>query len=222
MDRLRQGVAAHLPIGNRHRRTELFAGDVLESLERLLGIVQRARFLVGPRQPKLRRSMQRIQLQRRLVLHDGVLKVLILLIAAAQQIMRIRIVRIDRNGLLEIFDCFRSVSVLARDQAKVVPGSRVLRVLCNHLAQHGACLRQLLRIEQRDSLIQLRNQQRRIFFDGGRKQLLSSIEVLLIHVGHAEIVQLNGVYLGGMCFDLAPGTGGDEKKNGENLGYSEA
>ncbi len=216
MDGLRHGVAAHLPVGNRHGRAKLFAGDVLETLKSLLGIVQRSRFLVSTRQSEFRRCVQRIQLQRRLVLQNGVLVILALLIAAAQQIMCVRIVRIERNRVLEILNRFRGVAVFARNQSQVVPRRRVVRVLCDDLAQHRARLRQLLRIEQRNSLIQLRRQQGWIFLDGGRKQFLRLIEILLVHVRHAEIVQLNGVCLRSRA-GLAPSEGGDEKKNGENL-----
>ncbi len=78
--------------------------DVLEAHQVLAGAGEVARLLVGTRQSKLRRGVQRVQLQRVLKGIDRLRKLLDLRVSRAQEVPGVGVIGIDFGNATESID----------------------------------------------------------------------------------------------------------------------
>ena len=84
------------------------------------------------------------------------------------------------------------VSSVLGQQAEAVPRVRILRVLLESVVQGRFGLIDFLKVQVGDANVQARDCQCGVGFDRGLERLQALFEKLLVHVGHAEIVEARG------------------------------
>ncbi len=140
-------------------------------------------------------------------------KLLGLGIRGTEKIPGVGIAGIDLGDAPECVDGGLRVSSVLGQQAEAVPRVRILRVLLESVIQGDFGLIDLLKIQVGDANVQARDCQCGIGFDRGLERLQALFEKLLVHVGHAEIVEARG-FDGIRSFRLSLRDGGEESKGG--------
>ena len=125
--------------------------------------------------------MQRVDLQRLLKRINGLGIVLLLAIERAKKVIGVRIGGIDLQHFLKVGDRLGGLGLAAMHQPKVVPDARILGVLGGRLLQRRLRFREFLLVEERDSLVQGGDGQRRIQLVGGIELRHRLIHLLLVH-----------------------------------------
>ncbi len=172
-----------------------------------------SRLLIGTRQSKLGRGVQRVELQRVLESLDRLRKLFSLHIRRAQEIPRVGVVGIELGYVMKGVNRGLSVSSILREKPKVVPRVWILRILLERVFQRGLGFVDLLQIQKCDAFIQTRNRQLGIELRGLLEGLESFFEKLLVHVSGAQIVQARG--LRRIRFRLSLRRGREQAKRGQ-------
>src|SRR5580693_1720489 len=152
-----------------------------------------SRLLISAREAELGRGVQRIELQCMLESVDCLGILLTLGVGGAQEIPRVRIVRINFGDSAEGIDRGMRIRGVFFQHAEVIPGVRIIGILFHGLLKKLPCRIDAPQVEQRDALIHESNLE--IWIKRGRlfKHLQSLFEELLIHVGNAETIETSGL-----------------------------
>ena len=188
LNRRHSRIAPLLPVGQPDGRANLGRGQVLKSVEMLLGLVLVAGALQGRGHHKLRRGVQRVDLQRLPQNADSLLVLLHFEVAIALKIVRIHVHGIGLGRPLKAGQ--RRLQFVARmlGKAQHVPRLRAVLVESQGLLKIPLRLIQLLQIEQRNALVDGRLRQPWIPLERFGKALGRLLGKLLAHLRHAAIV----------------------------------
>ena len=154
----------------------------------LAGVVNIGGLLIGPRQSKLGRRVQRIELQRVLEGIDGLRKLLGLHGGCPQEIPCVGVVRINLDYVTKRVNRGLSIAGILVEQSEVVPRVRIPGILLERIFERRPGFVNLLQVQEGDAFIQPRDRQFGIKLNRLLECLESLLEKLLVHVGGAEIV----------------------------------
>src|SRR6267154_5761325 len=153
----------------------------LQMLARRLRI---ALALKSARDTEFRRGVIGKRGERFLKFGDGFVVTLKLRVKVAEKIMGVSFGG-ELRDVLKCFDCLFRFARIFVDQAKVIPGVRIIRQQARCFFEREASGYELLLAEQRDAQVQASNSK---FWVGGKRLLeifLSFREFLLVHVRNA-------------------------------------
>src|ERR1700722_19734278 len=149
---------------------------MLACLYGIAGLQKRAR------ESEFRRCMLRIQLQSMLKCIHRLRILLIFRIRSAQKVPAIGVVWVDLYDLSKTCCGPHPVSAGLVEQAEVVPGKRVVRILLYYLLKNVPSRIDLGEIEKSDSLVNSRNPQLWVKGIGVLESLQCLLKQLLVHV----------------------------------------
>src|SRR6266404_3803995 len=158
--------------------------DFLKALQMLARRLRIALALKSARDTELRRGVIGKRGERFLKFGDGFVVTLKLRIKIAEKIMSIGF-RGKLRDVLKCVDCLFGFAGVFVDQAKVIPGVRIIGQQARCFFEREASGYELLLAEQRDAQVQASNGK---FWVGGKRLLeilLSFREFLLVHVRDA-------------------------------------
>ena len=136
--------------------------------------------------------MEGVERQGRLEGGDGRLILLPLRVEQPQEIMGIGIPRVKLRHPLERFQRRLGFAQVPIEQAQVVPDSRVSRFLLTYFKQGSARGVVALEVEQGDALVEPGGVKLRLYLVGLLELLQRPLKALLVHVGHAQVVEPDG------------------------------
>ncbi len=112
-----------------------------------------------------------------------------------QEVVSVRVIRIERRYLLKAFQGLRILRFDAVQNPQRVPDMRIFGILGRGVFERLLGLRHFLQVDQRDAAVHLGLDQRRVKLVGIGKFGRRLIQQLLVHQGRAQVVQLG-------CFRL--------------------
>ena len=191
-DLLSPGVLALLAVDQTHGRAQVLLRQVLEARQVLSSLRRVSQALIGARQPELGGDVKGVQRQGGLEGGDGRLIPLKLRAQQPQEVLGVSILRVKLCHPLESFQRHLGLAQVLVQQAQVVPDPHVSRFLLAYRKQGGARGVVALQIQQGNALVEPGGVEFGIHLVGLLELLQRLCKALLVHIGHAQVVEPDG------------------------------